>query len=159
MQFDIADEFFIAFLTAMQRWHVRYMLIGGIAVNFHGVSRNTHDMDIWLAPTNKNRDQFYLVLLDLGYTDEEISEYKEQDFTTFFKCSIGEMPNSIDCLTFVHPNIDFDEAEKEMIKHDIGNDLILNVVNYDFLRSMKVLTHREKDWHDVARLDELKKKK
>jgi len=159
MQFDIGDDFFIEFLSAMQRQQVRYMLIGGIAVNFHGVIRNTHDMDIWLAPTNENRDLFYNVLLDLGYTAEEIVEYKEQDFTTFFKCSIGEMPNTIDCLTFVHPNIDFDKAEQVMIRHDLGGGLFLNVVDYDFLRNMKVLTHREKDWYDVARLDELKKKK
>jgi hypothetical protein len=46
-----------------------------------------------------------------------------------------------------------------MIKHDLGGGLFLNVVDYDFLRNMKVLTHREKDWYDVARLDELKKKK
>jgi hypothetical protein len=159
MQFDIGDEFFIEFLFAMQHRQVRYMLIGGIAVNFHGVIRNTQDMDIWLAPTNENRDQFYKVLLDLGYTNEEIVEYKDQDFTTFFKCSIGEMPNTIDCLTFVHPDIDFNEAEKVMIRYDLGNSLFLNVVDYAFLRRMKVLTHREKDWYDVARLDELKKKK
>jgi hypothetical protein len=159
MQFDIADEFFLEFLSALQRQDVRYMLIGGLAVNFHGVIRNTQDMDIWLAPTNKNRDAFYNVLLDLGYTDEEIVDYKNQDFTTFFKCSIGEMPNTIDCLTIVHPNVDFDEAEKHMIKHDIGGGLLLNVVNYDFLRRMKILTHRTQDWADVARLDELKKKK
>lgn len=159
MQFDIGDDFFIEFLTAVQRQEVRYMLIGGIAVNFHGVIRNTQDMDIWLAPTNENRDRFYKVLLDLGYTEEEIVDYRDQDFTTFFKCSIGEMPNTIDCLTYVHPNIDFNEAEKVMIRYDLGNNLFLNVVDYNFLRSMKILTHREKDWHDVARLDELKKKK
>jgi hypothetical protein len=135
------------------------MLIGGIAVNFHGVNRNTQDMDIWLAPTNQNRDRFYNVLLDLQYTDEEISDLKNEDFTTFFKCSIGEMPYTIDCLTVVHPNVDFDEAEKTMIKFDIGNQLILNVVDYDFLRKMKLLTHREKDWSDVSRLDEIKKRK
>ncbi|MFI5137693.1 MAG: hypothetical protein ACHQIM_07685 [Sphingobacteriales bacterium] len=159
MQFDISDPFFLEFLTAAQHRQVRYMLIGGIAVNFHGVSRNTQDMDIWLAPTNENRDLFYGVLLDLGYTEEEVSDYKDLDFTTFFKCSIGEMPFTIDCLTFVHPNINFDEAEKTMIKYDIGNNLILNVVDYDFLRSMKILTHREKDRYDVARLDEFRKKK
>jgi hypothetical protein len=159
MQFDIEDEFFIAFLTAMQHHQVRYMLIGGIAVNFHGVSRNTQDMDIWLAPTNQNRDLFYNVLLDLKYTEEEIADLKSEDFTSIFKCSIGEMPNTIDCLTIVHPNISFDEAEQAMIKHDIGDGLILNVVDYDFLRRMKILTHREKDWYDVSRLDELKRKK
>jgi hypothetical protein len=159
MQFDISDPFFLEFLTAMHHRQVRYMLIGGIAVNFHGVIRNTPDMDIWLAPTNENRDVFYNVLLDLGYTEEEVSDYKKEDFTTFFKCTIGEMPHTIDCLTFVHPSINFAEAEKVMIKHEIGNNLILNVVDYDFLRNMKILTHREKDWYDVARLDEFKKKR
>jgi len=158
MQFDISDPFFVEFLMAIQNRQVRYMLIGGMAVNFHGVSRNTLDMDIWLAPTNENRDLFYNVLLDLGYTEEEISAYKNEDFTTFFKCSIGEMPYTIDCLTYVHPNIDFDDAEKTMIGYDIGNGLLLNVVDYNYLRKMKLLTHREKDWYDVSLLDEFKKK-
>jgi hypothetical protein len=159
MQFDIADEFFLEFITALQRRGVRYMLIGGIAVNFHGYIRNTQDMDIWLAPTNENRDLFYQVLLDLGYTEEEIPEYKEQDFTSIFKCSIGALPQAIDCLTYVHPKIDFDEAEKVMIKHPIGNNVDLNVVDYDFLRKMKILTHRPQDWADIAQLDEIKKRK
>ncbi|MHB8206879.1 hypothetical protein [Mucilaginibacter sp.] len=159
MQFDIADESFVAFLTAMQNRRVRYMLIGGIAVNFHGYIRNTLDMDIWLAPTNENRDLFYKVLIDIGYTEEEISAYKNEDFTTFFKCEIGEMPNAIDCLTIVHPNLSFDDAEKVMIRHDTGDGLILNVVDYDYLRSMKILAHREKDWHDVSQLDNIRKKK
>ena len=158
MQFDVADEFFVAFLTAMQNRHVRYMLIGGIAVNFHGYIRNTLDMDIWLAPTNENRDLFYCVLIDIGYTEEEISDYKDEDFTSFFKCEIGEMPNTIDCLTIVHPNLSFDDAEQVMIKHEAGNGLILNVVDYDYLRSMKILSHRAKDWHDVSQLDNIKNK-
>jgi len=159
MQLDIADPFFLQFLSSMQRQEVRYMLIGGLAINFHGVIRNTQDMDIWLAPTNENRDLFYKVLLDLEYTEEEISEYKNEDFTTFFKCEIGETPHTIDCLTIVHTTINFDDAEKVMIKHDIGNGTILNVVDYDFLRRMKIVTHRMQDWADVAKLDEINKKK
>ena len=159
MPFDIEDEFFVSFLASMQKHKVRYMLIGGVAVNFHGVNRATQDMDIWLAPTNINRDLFYNVLLDLKYTEGEIDALKDEDFTTIFKCTIGEMPDTIDCLTVVHPNINFDEAERSMIVHDIGNGLMLNVVDYDYLRKMKLLTHREKDWYDVSRLDELKKKK
>ena len=70
------------------------------------------DMDIWLAPTNENRDLFYKVLLDLRYTEEEIEAIKTEDFTNIFKCTIGDIPDTIDCLTVVHPNINFDEAEK-----------------------------------------------
>lgn len=143
----------------MQNHNVRYMLIGGVAINFHGVNRSTQDLDIWLAPTNINKGLFYNALLDLDYAENEISDLKNEDFTNFFKCTIGEMPDTIDCLTIVHPSIDFDEAEAVMIRHDIGNSIILNVVDYDFLRKMKVLIHREKDWYDVLRLDEIKKNK
>jgi hypothetical protein len=121
MAFDIQDEFSINFLASMQKHRVRYMLIGGVALIFHGVERTTHDMDIWLAPTNENRDLFYKVLLDLSYTEEEIEVIRTEDFTGIFKCTIGDMPDTIDCLTVVHPNINFDEAEKVMLKHDIGN--------------------------------------
>ena len=159
MQFDIADEFVISFLAAMQKHGVRYLLIGGVAVNFHGVNRSTQDTDIWLAPTNQNRDAFVNSLLELGYTDDEIADLKQEDFTGVFKCTIGEMPNTIDCLTMVHHNINFNDAEATSISHDIGSGVMLNVVDFDFLRKMKVLTHRPQDWADVARLDELKKKK
>jgi hypothetical protein len=83
MAFDIDDEFYQSFLMAMQKHQVRYMLIGGIAINFHGVIRNTQDMDIWLAPTNQNRNLFCNVLIDLGYTQEELTD--ENTFIdTFF---------------------------------------------------------------------------
>ena len=45
-----------------------------------------------------------------------------------------------------------------MIKHDIGEGIILNVVDHDFLRKMKILSHRPQDWADVVKLDKLKKK-
>ena len=81
MQIDIGDESFHSFVAAMQRHRVRYMLIGGMAVNFHGFVRNTQDMDIWLAPNNENRDLFYNVLIDLGYTAGELEDFKNEDFT------------------------------------------------------------------------------
>lgn len=158
MSFDIEDPLFVEFLKSAQKHDLRYMLIGGVAVNFHGVNRNTQDLDIWLAPNNHNRDLFIKVLLDLGYIEEEVTDIANEDFTGFFKCSIGEMPFTIDCLTIVHHEISFDEAEKVMIKHNIGERIYINVVDYTFLRDMKLRTHRQKDWQDVSRLDDLNKK-
>jgi hypothetical protein len=37
---------------------VDFILIGGYAVNFHGYSRATGDMDVWLKPDNDNRSKF-----------------------------------------------------------------------------------------------------
>lgn len=39
------------------------------------------------------------------------------------------------------------------------NDIILKIIPYGFLKDAKLLSRREKDLWDVARLDELKNKK
>jgi len=44
----------LSFLTLLNENHVEYMIIGGAAVNIHGFSRSTGDMDIWFNPTQEN---------------------------------------------------------------------------------------------------------
>jgi hypothetical protein len=48
---------------------------------FYGVERSTQDMVFWLAPTETNKAAFTQVLLNLGYTDEELEDFKATDFT------------------------------------------------------------------------------
>ena len=50
---DILNDEFLLFLKCAQQSELRYLLIGGYAVNYYGYSRNTDDMDVWLAPTNE----------------------------------------------------------------------------------------------------------
>ena len=42
---------------------VSFLLIGGYAVIFHGYNRTTGDMDLWLEPTNQNKEKNSLMLL------------------------------------------------------------------------------------------------
>ena len=44
-------------LALLIKHQVEFLLIGGYAVIFHGYSRTTGDMDIWLAPNNKNKQR------------------------------------------------------------------------------------------------------
>lgn len=46
---DIEHPEFILFLKCAQQNHLRYMCIGGYAVNYYGYHRVTEDMDIWIA--------------------------------------------------------------------------------------------------------------
>jgi hypothetical protein len=48
---------FKEFLKLLKEHDVRYLLIGGYAVGFHGYPRATADMDIWVAihPENANK--------------------------------------------------------------------------------------------------------
>jgi hypothetical protein len=36
------------FIELLNRFGVAYMVVGGLAVNSHGYSRNTGDMDVWV---------------------------------------------------------------------------------------------------------------
>ena len=66
----------------------------------------------------------------MHYTESEISLIKEEDFTTYFKCTLGSMPYVIDVLTIMHSSINFDEVEKEIIIHKMHDDIELKIVPY-----------------------------
>lgn len=155
MFLDIQDENIIKFVSILQKKKVRYMLIGGMAVNFYGVNRTTQDMDLWLAPTSENRDRFSEALQEMGYQKEELDDLEEADFTMplVFSVWIGKEP--LDCLTVVHHAIDYDEAEKQMLYLTLRDDIKLQIVSLDFLREMKIKSNREKDWRDVSLLDKI----
>ena len=49
---DILNNEFLLFLDCAGKNNLRYLLIGGYAVNYYGYNRHTADMDIWVAPDN-----------------------------------------------------------------------------------------------------------
>lgn len=155
---DIENSEFLLFLACAANSYLDFMLIGGFAVNFHGYNRTTHDMDIWLAPTNKNKTKFLKTLMCMGYTEDEVASMEGEDFTIPFKATIGDAANSIDCLTVVHHRLDYNKAAENKITFYPTPETICYVVPFDFLREMKILNHRPKDWSDVIALDEIRKK-
>lgn len=45
---DIFDEELLNFRRSLDKYDVKYIMVGGFAVNLHGFSRLTGDLDIWL---------------------------------------------------------------------------------------------------------------
>lgn len=52
---DIYDDEIVLMWKALAKHDVRYMMIGGFAVNYHGFSRTTKDIDLWIEDTAENR--------------------------------------------------------------------------------------------------------
>ena len=52
---DVLDEEFIRFWHILNTNNVRYLMVGGIAIRFHGYNRTTDDVDIWIDDTLPNR--------------------------------------------------------------------------------------------------------
>ena len=47
--------------------NVRYLVVGGYAVNFHGHHRNTADFDVWLAVDPDNAQRVSKALQMFGF--------------------------------------------------------------------------------------------
>ncbi len=154
---DIEHPEFINFLSCAKKNELRYLCIGGYAVNYFGYHRNTEDLDIWIAPTDQNKKKFLGTMLCMGYTETEIDEIRNEDFTTYFMCTLGSRPNVIDVLTILHHNIKFDDAEKNMIIENINETIQLKLVSYDFLKEIKLKSLRTKDLLDISQLEKLRK--
>lgn len=155
---DILNSEFLLFLKCAQQTGLRYLLIGGYAVNYYGYSRNTVDLDVWVAPTNENRELFIQTLLCMKYSENEVAPLRQEDFTDYFVGSIGSGDATMDVLTFVHHNISFDEAEKDVNIFEAEPGIIMRFVPYPFLKQMKLLSRRDKDMWDIARLEEIRNK-
>ncbi len=153
---DIEHSEFLLFLKCAKENQLRYMCIGGYAVNYYGYHRVTEDIDIWIAPTNQNKELFCETLVCMGYNEGEIAYIKDEDFTSYFMITIGARPHVIDVLTIVHNKLSFDDAEKNMAIHNIGEGIELRMVPYYFLKEMKLRSSRPKDLWDIARLEELR---
>jgi hypothetical protein len=156
---DIENEEFLLFLKCAQQNKLRYLCIGGYAVNYYGYHRFTEDLDIWIAPTNENKESFLSTLRCMHYMEEEIDQIKAEDFTHYFMCTLGSQPYVIDVLTILHTQINFDDAEKKMIIHKVSDNIEIQMVPYQFLIDLKIRSQRPKDFYDIARLDEIRNPK
>lgn len=156
---DLLNDEFLLFLKCAQLNSLRYMLIGGYAVNYYGYNRNTNDMDVWIAPTNENKLLFINTLLCMKYSEREIDPLYQEDFTQPFVGSFGSEGSDIDVLTIVHHSISYIEAEKNKNIFEILPGLFMNLVPYEFLKDMKLRSHRDKDLWDISQLEKIRNSK
>ncbi len=141
-------------IKQLQTYQVRFLLIGGYAVIFHGYNRTTGDMDIWIDPDEENKSKFIACLFELEYRQEDIDYLRSLDFTKAQVFSIGEEPQRVDFLTQVNL-LNFKEAyENKMIAPLDG--LEIPYIHFNDLVLMKMNTGRLKDKSDVEELQKIR---
>ena len=60
-------EDFREFLKLLSVHRVRYLLVGGYAVGFHGYSRATLDLDVWIDAEQENAERLVTALSDFVF--------------------------------------------------------------------------------------------
>lgn len=145
------------FLHLANKYHVKMILIGGGAVNFHGYQRHSADVDFWIDVSNENMSKLTLVFQEMGYA---IEEFPKQVMDKMQNISIKFSPYDLDLelITRFSVNKTFDEAYAESQEDYIKSEKTARwrVLSYEDLIISKVKSSRPKDLLDIQQLKLIK---
>jgi predicted nucleotidyltransferase len=160
--------FYEEIFRAFQKQKVKYVLVGGIAVNLLGAMRNTADLDILVQMSDDNLKKIVQILKKQGYkvkqpvdpmkiadpeTRKDWIEKKHMKAFNFYK---DDELKEVDIV--IESPVSFEEAEKSALRIKV-DDLTLPVISIDQLIEMKRKTDRTVDKLDIEELTKIKKLK
>src|SRR5438046_2380499 len=94
---ELSEEF-REFLKSLNSEKVRYLIVGGYAVNFYGYHRSTEDMDVWIAVDSDNATKLSMVLQRFaGFPASQVRPSIFKQMGQIFR--FGRVPFRIDVLT------------------------------------------------------------
>ena len=155
-------------LREFQKQKVKYVIVGGIAVNLLGFLRSTADMDILVEMSDDNLKKVVTILKKKGFhakqpvdpmgIAQEKTRYdwihnKHMKAFNFYK--ENEL-KEVDII--IDSPVSFEEAKKNVIRIKVDN-IILPVISINNLIRMKQNTGRDTDKLDIKELKKIKKLK
>ena len=140
-------------LLLLVKHKVNFMLIGGYAVIYYGYERSTADMDIWLQPSDDNRDKLIVALREFGIGEESLNKVSTLDFSQIQFFFFGEKPRKIDFLTHINI-VSFEDAAKEANYFPL-KEITIPIIQYQHLILSKITSSRPQDAADVDRLQKI----
>ena len=145
---------FKEFIKLLNVHSVKYLIVGGYALAFHGHPRYTKDIDIWIESSMDNAHKLLKVLTDFGFESIQLSA---TDFIAADNViQLGFPPNRIDILTSVD-GITFEESVLQAIIIQI-DDVAINLIGIQELITNKTASGRLQDLADVEKLKEILEK-
>ena len=150
---DILDEELINFWRSSNQYEVKYIMIGGFAVNLHGFSRTTGDLDIWLKDDINNRKNLGKVLEHFGYDQSSFEDLNFVPGWTDFYIGSGVRLDIITTMIGLE-NISFDEALTHASLAEIS-DVKIPFLHINELIKNKKAINRPKDMIDVIELEKI----
>lgn len=140
---------FKEFIELLNAHNVRYLVVGGYAVAFHGYPRYTKDLDVWIELSPENADNILKALEEFGFGSLGL---KAEDFLESDQIiQLGYPPNRIDILTALK-EVKFEDCYKEKVGVEIQG-LKINFIDLENLKHNKRATGRPQDLADAENLE------
>jgi len=146
---------FREFIQALNNQAVRYLVIGGYAVAFHGEPRYTKDLDIWiqLSPENAARLVRALDAFGFGSLNLRVEDFLVPDEVV----QLGYPPNRIDLLVSLQ-GVDFETCYTSRVE-TVMDGVLVNFIDLENLKKNKQATGRLQDLADLENLMKGEKKR
>ncbi len=162
----MADLFYHSVLSGLSEAGVRFVVVGGVAVNLQGVPRFTADLDLAVALDGDDLATTARVLRGLGLrnrlpvAEEELARpgavrewIRERNLRAFTFIDPADPLREVDLV--LESPVPFEEMERTADRMAAGG-LTLLVASIDVLVRMKSGTGRAQDASDVEALRRLK---
>lgn len=141
---------FREFIESLNSNKIKYLLVGGYAIAFHGHPRYTKDLNVWIELSEENASNVLKALADFGFADIDVS--KEDFLKTGTVVQLGYPPNRIDLINSPD-GVDFAECYASRIEIDI-DDLKISVIDLENLKKNKKASGRLQDLADLEKLSD-----
>lgn len=159
--------FYIDLFAALDRHHVQYLLIGGLAVTLHGVERATMDVDITVALKLDNMEALIAAARELellpvlpGISLESLKDietlrhwHAERHLEAFALRTPDIAGVTLDVLLF--PPVNFSDMAKRAVEFKVG-DVPVRTAAIDDLIALKQAVGRPIDLSDIEHLQRIK---
>lgn len=157
--------FYLDLFRALQLHRVDYLLVGGLAMNLHGVPRMTMDVDLVLAMDDANLDRFIACAQSIGLQPvapvklhslkdpaERRSWVESKHMIAFaLRAPVGYAP-TVNIL--IAPPIDIAQAIARSVQKQVG-DVPLRLASIEDMIALKTAAGRRQDHDDIAHLKRL----
>ena len=153
-------------LCALSEGQVRYVLVGGLAVQLHGYMRSTFDIDLVLAMDDGNLSRFIEVAKRFGLKPsmpvpidslrnaEQIEQwYREKGMLAFALREPQTGGGVVDVL--VRPEVPFEQLMGNAVAGQLLGRQVW-IASIDDLLTMKRIADRPKDRLDIEALEKIK---
>jgi hypothetical protein len=139
---------FLDLLRFLSEEKVEYLVVGGMAVNYHGYHRSTGDLDLWVATSSQNQDRLAAALQRFGFSAQAVAHRPLLESPKFLR--IGQPPLRVE----IHSEISGCKFEDCLARseHCSISGVDVRFLSLRDLRQNKRAAGRTKDLADLEEL-------
>jgi len=152
---DITNEEVKEFLVNLDKFDVKYMLVGGVATIFHGYVRTTQDLDLWVKETPENKMQLVQALNESNVSgaNHYLNVPMIPGYSTVTIGNEGFVVDFMDHMKAFKKE-DFDICYS-VATHTKFDEVPITVIHLNHLIEEKITLGRHKDLDDVENLKKI----